>query len=424
MEASPFVKSIQQHQRSLLAAADAWSSAIGSLHLVNMRPERLLRQLVLPLDVFVRQPLELRRMVSAAPAAWLEVDDIPLRRTIHDRLETLSVDLFGADFKLIRRLSDVAYESATYRTMISERDSFDVSAAGVLGATAMANLSLILAQLAPDKPRRLKTTVFDSVDQSLRIAGRDHAELRPGDLWLFDLIARTVRLAWAEHTDGWANSSTPAQAADLIRDPGMPGYTHPLTLGGVLDRYVASFIASSVIHKLLEVRDFPPALAKRCRYDLWPGIAVVIRDPQAESLRSLIVGELARCVTSDTVGLAQGAFFRFLHVLLTWDEPEGRNGAILLIARLLWEVLEQDASVLSRLMEREKVSRVLAQAISIVEQTAQQSVSDDLHRRLVEIRKCLQTYDQYRALTSLQAPMGSLKSPVHAMRVSSDGSTP
>jgi len=339
--------------------------------------------LVLPAQALLSEPIDLAVAVTRLPEPYAQIDDPETRQRVAGRLEALAVDVLSSHAGVLGALSDVAFEAASCRTLIGDGDVFDVSGYSVLAAISLLNLFRRAASSAdaPDDAR-VSDELPGDVAGPLELADRRCGALRPGDLWFLDLAARTVRAAAGRAATG--DDSKP-HAAALLR--------------GALPQ----FTSRSLLNKLIEADRLGKEVAQASRYRLWPGLDCLLTDDGAASLRAFVVGEVARRVAGDAVGFSRRAFLRFLRALGAVDAPGVAPKAHLLVAVILWEMLELDADVLGRVLRSGRGGEALAEAIQGIKRECGREERDAPgdRSRLREVRACLRSYPQYAAVEGL-----------------------
>lgn len=351
-------------RKPLEAAAARWVTAA---HAAAAHPGPL----ALPADDAAGVVTDFDALVGHTPGVLRRADDPKVRAAATERLAAVAAEVTAAGVKLRELLADLAFEAAAARTLIVPDDRFDVSAFGVLTAAALANFLHQLRRGGDGDPAKVVRPL------ALAVA---RGATRPGDLWVADVAARTVLAARRDDTS-------------------LPERTLP------------KFVAVSLLFKLTGVGRVGPAVAKRAEYKLWPGLAVVLADPGARSVRATLAGELAGGLVGENAGVAQAAFFRFLDALTTADDPARALGGANLTAALLLELLEIDAKALAKLTERGEAAAPLFRAIRAVEEVAEAAAPDGLaeeHDRLTDTRSCLRTFREYAALSGLRRGFGAV----------------
>ncbi|MFV1964632.1 MAG: hypothetical protein ACC628_04360 [Pirellulaceae bacterium] len=402
MPGAALVKSVNRFNDVMNTIVDRWSSHMRQIRLPAKQPHEMLRSLILPPPKSSKSLANVDPVVVALSDRLQVCDNNDLRARVEQRIHRIAVDVAGSLDVVMQKLSDLAFEYAACRTLISPQDRFHVSPFGVLAAAALANVQMAAELLRQHPGRAINAETVERVMQPLDLAAAGEVELAPGDLWLLDLFARTVRLT----------SRGLHRQATQSRQQGAPA--EESILGGIVPR----FTSISMLHKLIEADDLAPWLAKKSRYSTWPGLETFVASPAAAALRNLVVGESTHHVVNDRVGLARGAFIRFLDALLALEQPVPRLKARVLIATLLWETLEQDDKLLLALIQDKRYAKTVQAAVSGIEASRrgnQEGPAENDRHRLNEICSCLETYDQYNALVSLQSPKQRLRSPAAAL---------
>lgn len=371
---------------AVAAAAERWRGAVrGFLGPAPGRESQgqVGHLLVLPAQNLLPASIHLADVVTRLPEKYAEIDDPETRQRVAHRLEALALDVLSSHAGVLQALSDVAFEAASCRTLICDGDVFDVSGHSVLAAIGLLNL-FRRAESSRDAPEEalISEELLDDVTGPLELADRHCGKLRPGDLWFLDLAARTVRAAAGRAA---TRDDSKPHAAALFRC------------------VLPQFTSRSLLNKLIEADRLGKEVARSSRYRQWPGLECLLTDDGARSLRTFVVGEVARRVAADTVGFSRRAFFRFLEALTAVDAPKVAPKARLLIGMILWEMLELDADVLGRLLRSGQGGEALAEAIQGIkaecESDEREATTD--RGRLREVRTCLRSYPQYAAVEDL-----------------------
>lgn len=398
----------EQHQ-AMASALAHWIAAIAGAGGAGLGPEQQLGRLVLPTGNCLAAPLDLGQLVDGFPPAFLGVRDTEIASRIRQRLERLSVALFVADRRVVEGLSNLAFEYATFRTILRPEDSCEVTAAGVLAAAGLLNLLHFAHRLRQAPGRPLDSRQQRTIAWPLELAEARFASMQPGDLWILDLLARTARTAYAAEAAARAADAAEAEAAateataEAAAEAAavVPPDGTPLRL--LLD-YVAWFTSASLLHKTIEVNAVPREIARKSRYTLWPGLEVVVAAPGAAGLRTLLVGELARRAVQDSTGYSRPVLGRFLDAILAMDDAPWRLPGRAMLASLLWECLEQDESAIQHLLERKEMAAALVKTASALHEACEADPvpgEPPLRLQLRDLRTCLRTYDAYRALEAM-----------------------
>jgi hypothetical protein len=390
MTVPALIASVRAFEARLAVPVTGWRQAVGGWNIQAQTFEALVDALVVPLRRTAPELLDFDGMLGEVARELSRSPEPAMRQQVQRRLRNVVIELLGAEPDLLRGLSDMARETATYRTLIASDDRFDVSAAAVLGAVALSNYAHALDHFRQHHARPLAHNRLMAVSLPLTCVAEGGIPLKPGDLWFLDLAARTVCLS---------EEILPAEALSIDESASGPNSAREL-----VQLAAPRFVGVSLLAKLLGAGRLPVWLVQKAKYKWWPGIELLVADAGAESVRNVIVGELARQVAADGVGLAQAALIRFLAALLQFDEPATQLNACLLIADLFWEMLECDDKLLGRLYAQPKFVSTLRAALTAVEQPLDRFADfPDARSRLSETRSLLRTIDQYRTFVSLAA---------------------
>ncbi|MCY2987390.1 MAG: hypothetical protein NTY19_05930 [Planctomycetota bacterium] len=392
MPASALIKSTRAFQSRLGTTVGHWQQAIQDWQPPAVSDAATLVETpTLPLQRVAGPRLDLQELVLATDQL-VAVPDPEFQQRVRPRRQALVVALLGADAGLLRQLSDIAFEAATYRTLLTPRDRFDVSAVAVLAALALTNYAAALDHFRTRNPRPLEESVLQAIAWPLSWLLDFDGPLRPGDFWFLDLAARTVCLGEPRlPTESPPPREASAAGASSVQE---------------LVQFAAPrFFAVSLLYKLLGAGGTPAWVLQEGHYRVWPGLRGFVTDPGTESLRTLVAGELARCLATDGTRLSQAAALRFLAALLALDGADAQVKASLLIANLWWELFGLDDQLLGQLYKHPQLAPTLSAALRAVAQPLERFAEfpEDCSR-LAETRQLLRSIDQYRACEALAAP--------------------
>ncbi len=391
MNMPALIASVRDFHDRLAVPVDGWRQAVRGWNIRARTFEDLVDSLVLPLRRVGPEPIDLDDVASKTEQELGRSPVPEMRQQVHRRLRTIVRELLGAEPELLRGLSEIAREATSYRTLIAMEDRFDVSAAAVLGAVALSNYAHALDRFRQPHARPLEPNKLTAIVLPLTCVAESRIPWAAGDLWFLDLVARTVCLS---------GKILPNEAVPIDKSAGGPRSAQQL-----VQLVAPHFLSVSLLAKLLGAGRLPVWLVQKAQYKKWPGIELLVCDAGADSVRNVIVGELARQVASDRVGLTQAALIRFLAALLEFHEPAEQLRASLLIADLFWEMLELDDKLLGRLFAQPKLTSILRAALAAVEQPLDRFADlIEARSRLLETRSLLRTIDQYRAFVLLVAP--------------------
>ena len=387
-----FYAMLEECRRALCGAVTEWAEAAHALRLDHLPADAQVQGLLLPVSNPPPRPIDLEAAAEAFPAALQKITEASLKRSTGQRIRRIADQLAACDAGLLRSLTDLAYQNASYRTLVTREDVFDVSSMSVLAAMAFANLLWMLDYLKRPRARPLDGGAGSRLIG--RLLAQEWTGVRPGDFWFLDWTARTVA-ALDRAVAQKATSESPPPVA-LQHD--------------LLAEYAPRFNAISPLHKLLGADHVRPQVAQKSRYTQWPGLDTLLDDPGAKAVRSVVSEELPRRLAAENAVASRAAFFRFVEALLKIDDPRLALRAQTLLAGLFWEIFEQGPEVIQRLTGQPQAAKVVWDAVSAIEAARQEDDGrwPEERRRLQEICLCLKTYPQYNALLSLQASLGSL----------------
>jgi len=369
------LKAVRVRQRVLEGTVKHWLTAVQSDH--NLRGA-----LILPLRDVAGSIVDLSSISKEFPDVLSRVEGKDTQAAVRDRLAAIGGELTASHGPLRDSLSSLATEAATGRTLIVNGDLFDVSSFGVLIMSGLSNLLHLAFGKKPRSKREKATEPNPAPIEGLLDVAKSRTSLRPGDLWLADIAARTALAVWEEAGSGERK--------------------RPVWLQKMLPR----FIALSSLFKLTGITKFGSALAKKADYKLWPGLDVLIGEPGARPARAILVGELANALCGSGAGLAQVALFRFLSALAE-VEPIGLAAIFSknLAATLFWEVLELDPKALGRMVDLGPPAAALLDMIEATDALSRETAPEGYepeHARLAETGICLRTFPEFNALLALR----------------------
>jgi hypothetical protein len=379
-------QNVQQFSGVMNDIVEHWTEYLRKVRLPAKQPHEMLPSLVLP-ACRLKSFASVRGVVEALTDRLEVRNNDELRKRVDQRIRRVTLDLAGHLDQVLAKLSDLAFDYAACRTLISSNDCFHVSPVGVMAAAACANVLAVIEALKKHPGKSANADGLAQAAYPLEMVQDRVAELFQGDIWLLDLFARTIRLAsrklYRQSVNVLSNQSPSEEAM----------------LGGIVQR----FTSISMLYKLIEADDLESWLAKKSRFNWWPGLVTFVGS-DGPALRNLVIGETVPHVVRDQVGLSRGAFIRFLGALLAIEDPTLRTNGHVLIATLLWETLEQNDKLLLELLNNQKYAQTIQAAVRGIEQSRRLPMDGPFEsevRRLNEIGSCLETYDQYRALVSL-----------------------
>ena len=153
---------------------------------------------------------------------------------------------------------------------------------------------------APDGPTPAQQEVLSD---ALKTA-RSYRELRPGDLWISDLLARSM-------VEGCLK-----QASSMNTSPWLK----------LMASLAKELIGRSVLFKLLDIETIPSEVAKECRLQDWLGLDVLTREPDAESCRAVLEAELVpRAISSKNPAVRGMVVLLFKQLMIQVAEPDGMH---------------------------------------------------------------------------------------------------
>lgn len=372
---------LRNQQDRLLAAVEVWARLLRDNARQTRDPSLARAPLLLPLlkgrQLLREGPIDLRAALAAFPQVFYRCGLPDDRAKIDRHLARVVMQGFGVNAALQSRLSEIACEAASHRVLLTAQDELDVTVLSTLTAAAFANLGWILADV--DEPRPLTPQEQRLVLLPFEWAELGRERMRPGDLWVMDLLAQSALYAF----NRWrGQESTEFLRAATVR-----------------------LIAGSLLCKLLEVNRFGKELAAQANYQSWPGLATLLAQKGAASLQMAVCGELALALHHDTTGLSALAFFRFLDALMALGDAVQVLIGQRLAAQLLCELLVLDEMILDKLRRDAQASQPLLKAIAWIEHGAKggHAAAKVEYVRLRIARDCLYTYAAYCSIADTYA---------------------
>lgn len=302
------------------------------------------------------------------------------RKRLNRNLARLGIEIVGIHGGLLEQISDLVIDSQLPHTLLIPDDRFHVTGVSVLGGIALANLAYMCRHGDSDS---------GLIELPLKAVMMHSDRFRNGDLLFWELAARSV----------CAGRNTEAL--------GKPGRS-------VAERYMPAFLAHSTLAKLDLAFDLPLKVLRQADYRKWPGLAALVGDPGARSIRRRVIGRLAQgCAKAPKTGVV---------LVGRWMEALAKlNGdldlpATVLAAQFLWELLEIREGALSEMASHGKASAPLLAAIGRIEahrieDLAQDHPNSTAHQTLREIGNCLNAFEIYRGLRELNRTLKPMTSP-------------
>ena len=357
--------------------AEQWASAFRG----EVQPKST--RLMVPLKDLVGRFIELEPAILVLPEKLQTIPDQKLSESLKTRYRRVAVRTGCTPPALTRRLSELAFEVASFRVLIDPKDAFDVTSFGTLTTVALINGLHLLghwkryAKLTGDDLRQVTRKVW----WPLHLADTFASERRPGDIWIADLAARTFRAA------------VRAVSQDFQHKPTVK------VLGGL----VLEFVTRSLLNKVMEAESLGKMFLPHAKYELWPGLETIVSADDALSLRNVLATELVQQVVAHPVGYSAVAFLRLLGRLPQLPD-EHVWGTRLLFAQILWELLECDPNLLKKLLAQGPVATTLLECLRFLRNWKghePEARHEPLRNRLRDVMACLESYDQFSKLMRL-----------------------
>lgn len=364
----------------LTVAAGVVDQWIAALRVITAPPAN---RVVLPMNDLAGRFLDIEPAFQVLPEKLQRLPEDSMRTSLEKRMVRVALHTGCLPPKLTRGLSDLAADVASYRVLLDPMDTFDVTEVGVLTAVALINGLHFLNQwkkyskLPAAKLKRVTRNVWRPL-QLCDSVGRD---LRPGDLWISDLAARTMREA------------VRILSQDYQRKPVVQ------TLGGLM----LEFVTRSLLNKLLEAESLGKRFVPFAKYELWHGIEAVMHTGDGASLRNVLSTELIREVVTTPDGYSAIGLLKLIG-RLTQEEGNRLWQGRLLVAQILWELLECDPKILKKLLAKGPVARTILDGVRYLRNWNVDTPveGDELYRnRLRDVMVCLNCYQEFLALMRL-----------------------
>ena len=308
-----------------------------------------------------------------------------VRKRMEDHLALLGIEIAGLNGALLEELADIVLDGQLSRTLLLPEDSFHVSSVSVMGAIALANLAW-----AAGGERRAERGAArsDLISLPLRVAALHVKRFRPGDLLFWELATRSV--AAAVKREGWSKAGR-----------------------AVLERHLPVFLSHSTLAKLDLAFDLHLSVLRASDYRTWPGLAALIGQDGAGSIRRNVVGRLAlHCARKPQ--LATAIVGRWLEALtmLGQEQPGRALPVTLLAARFFWELLDRKEEALAQMARQGRAAAPILAMIGGIEELrnrpAPSAAAQQLdYRCLCDITCCLDNYPVYRGLRELGLGMAT-----------------
>lgn len=388
--------SLIDHTRStaqrLCGIVSKWQGVVQS------QIEQGQRSVILPLDIDTDKWLDLYDIRSRLPKCYLDILNAEVQLRVVDQLRMVEIACLSAHADLLRKLQQLAFDVASLEALIDSSDSFEISAWSICKVAATANLFLLSNQLEHASQQEILAISKRSLDLQKRVsrplvlARMVEDLIVPGDLWISDLLVRSVIRG----------------IPDIIRN--QQDDFRRQYMQQILPGLVAMLASDSLFRKLSDGPKLPEELLKHLHYDRWPGLTTIVEQSGACSLRARFSLETCQLIASGNREQCYPGLLKLISTIiqLTTSPLKERQR---FIAILLLDWMSIDHNGLERFAANPHGRSILTVSVRFLESMQDPSAGDITLARVIDLRNILRQFSIYDQFRRLDEQLQSLSRP-------------
>lgn len=379
----PLVDHSRQTSRQLEDAVKLWLQSLGKR---TPRPDL---NFTLPTESLQRTWIDLYQIRARIPQRFVEIENPKLQASLIDHFRMIEISCLATNSPLLRGLTHLAFERASYQILFDETDTFEVSPWSICYVSAFLNLTVLLnkVQLASEADcEQIAEHPLDlqkQVSRPLRLAEKFESRLAPGDLWIADLVAAT----------------TLQKIPSLIQQEVNP--LKKRVLQTILPGLLIQFISGSTTQKLLSSHHLPEPLFIHLNLKQWCGTDVLLQHPGATGLRTLVAIESTRLLSTAMNPRWVETFGSYLKYLSQTEDlalPDRQR----FVSNLLLDWLSIEKSALQRFTDSPAGRQILIVCVQLIEKHAEEHCPFEMQDPFYRTRQTLRTIPTYHDIRMLQ----------------------